>query len=440
VDKELRILLLEDVRTDAELMERELRKAELPFSLHRVETKEAFVRGLEKFRPHLILADYKLPSFDGLSALAIAQKKCPQVPFIFVSGVLGEGMAIETLKKGAIDYVLKSHLSRLVPAIRRALDEVEERIKRKQAEEEIKKLAKFPSEDPNPVLRVAKDGTLLYANKASLTLLNVWGCRIGQLLPGYWRNFALDALNSGLRRNTEVECKDRGGVHFLTFAPVMAQGYVNVYGIDITELKRVEKKLERSLKKLRRALKATIQAMALTVETRDAYTAGHQQRVTDLARAIATEMKLSKDQIDGIRMAGTIHDIGKIGVPAEILNKPTRLADIEFNLIKIHPLVGYNILKQIEFLWPVAKIVLQHHERMNGSGYPHGLSGEDILLEARILGVADVVEAMASHRPALGIDKALEEVSKNKGVFYDPQVVDACLKLFREKGFKFKTK
>jgi len=212
---------------------------------------------------------------------------------------------------------------------------------------------------------------------------------------------------------------------------------------DISEREKTQEELQGALKKLRRALGATIQAMALTVETRDAYTAGHQQRVTNLARAIAKEMKLSKGQIDGIRMAGTIHDIGKIGVPAEILNKPSRLADIEFNLIKIHPLVGYNILKQIEFPWPVAEIVLQHHERMNGSGYPHGLSGEDILLEARILGVADVVEAMASHRPyrpALGIDKALEEISKNRGTLYDPQVVDACLRLFREKGFKFKTK
>jgi len=212
---------------------------------------------------------------------------------------------------------------------------------------------------------------------------------------------------------------------------------------DISEREKTQEELQGALKKLRRALGATIQAMALTVETRDAYTAGHQQRVTDLGRAIAKEMKLSKGQINGIRMAGTIHDIGKIGVPAEILNKPSRLADIEFNLIKIHPLVGYNILKQIEFPWPVAEIVLQHHERMNGSGYPHGLSGEDILLEARILGVADVVEAMASHRPyrpALGIDKALEEISKNRGTLYDPQVVDACLKLFREKGFKFKTK
>jgi putative nucleotidyltransferase with HDIG domain len=180
--------------------------------------------------------------------------------------------------------------------------------------------------------------------------------------------------------------------------------------------------------------------MILTVETRDAYTAGHQQRVTDLARAIAKEMGLSEHQIDGIRMAASIHDVGKIGVPAEILNKPVRLSNIEFNLIKIHPVVGYNILKQIQFPWPVARIVLQHHERMNGSGYPHGLSGEDILLGARILGVADVVEAMVSHRPyrpALGIDKTLEEISKNRSTLYDPQVVDVCIRLFREKRFKF---
>jgi len=210
---------------------------------------------------------------------------------------------------------------------------------------------------------------------------------------------------------------------------------------DLSGRKKAQGELQRTLEKLRKALGATIQALALTVEVRDAYTAGHQRRVTNLARTIATEMQLSKRHIDGIRMAGAIHDLGKIGVPAEILNKPIPLADIEFALIKIHPLVGYNILKQMKFPWPVAKIVLQHHERMDGTGYPHGLSGEDILLEARILGVADVVEAMCSHRPyrpALGIDKALEEISKNKGILYDPQVVDTCLKLFTDKGFKFK--
>jgi putative nucleotidyltransferase with HDIG domain len=179
--------------------------------------------------------------------------------------------------------------------------------------------------------------------------------------------------------------------------------------------------------------------MALTVEARDPYTAGHQRRVADLARAIAEEMGLSKERIEGIRVAGGLHDIGKINIPAEILGKPGRINNMELGLIKMHPQVGYNILKGIEFPWPVAQIVLQHHERMDGSGYPQGLVGGDIVLEARILAVADVVEAMSSHRPyrpAHNIDKALEEISQNSGILYDPEVADVCLRLFTEKGFK----
>lgn len=207
------------------------------------------------------------------------------------------------------------------------------------------------------------------------------------------------------------------------------------------ERKRTEQELKKSFKRLRKSFEQTINALASSLEMRDPYTAGHQQRVTNLACAIAKEMALSREQVDGIRMAGAIHDIGKISVPAEILSKPDLLNEAEMLLIRNHPQVGYDILKEIEFPWPVAKIVLQHHERMDGSGYPSGLLGKDILLEARILGVADVVEAMSSHRPyrpALGVDKALEEISKNKGVLYDPKVIDACLKLFTKKGFEFK--
>ncbi len=209
---------------------------------------------------------------------------------------------------------------------------------------------------------------------------------------------------------------------------------------DIVKREGVETKLQRSLGKLRRAMGGIIQAMALTLERRDPYTAGHQRRVAKLARAIADEMHLPGEQLDGIRMAATIHDLGKISVPAEILTKPSRLSKIEFNLIKTHSQVGYDILKTIEFPWPLAQIVVQHHERMDGSGYPSSLAGEDILQEARVLAVADVVEAMASrrpYRPALGIDKALEEISQNKGILYDPKVADACLKLFKEKGFSW---
>ncbi|MCX5849879.1 MAG: HD domain-containing protein, partial [Deltaproteobacteria bacterium] len=208
---------------------------------------------------------------------------------------------------------------------------------------------------------------------------------------------------------------------------------------DITERKRAEEKLQRTLDSLRKAFGATIKVMVSAVEMRDPYTAGHQIRAADIARAIATEMGLAQEKIDGIRMAGTIHDIGKLSIPAEILSKPTKLTDIEFSLIKEHSHNGYEMLKDVESPWPLAEIVHQHHERMNGTGYPRNLQGDEILMEARILAVADVVEAMASHRPyraSLGIEVALEEIEKNKGILYDDAVANACLKLFREKGYQ----
>jgi len=208
---------------------------------------------------------------------------------------------------------------------------------------------------------------------------------------------------------------------------------------DISHRKKTEQELKLSWKKLQEALEATVQALAFTIETRDPYTAGHQRRVTKLACAIAEVMNLPEDRIEGLRMAGALHDIGKISVPAEILSKPGPISDVEFNVIKTHPQWGYEILKNIEFPWPIAQIVHQHHERMNGSGYPCGLKKEKILLEARILAVSDVVEAMATHRPyhpAQPIEVALDEISKNKGKLFDPDVVEACVRVFKEKGFR----
>jgi PAS domain S-box-containing protein len=213
----------------------------------------------------------------------------------------------------------------------------------------------------------------------------------------------------------------------------------DVVAHEITERKQQEEELKQTLESLRRSVGATIQVMVSAVEMRDPYTAGHQRRVADLARAIATEMNLPIDIIDGIRMAAAIHDLGKISVPAEILSKPTKLKKTEFDLIKEHSQSGYDILKDIDFPWPIARMVLEHHERMNGSGYPNGLTGDNILLESRIIAIADVVEAMASHRPyrpGLGIDAALAEIEKNKETHYDKIVADACLRLFREKGYK----
>jgi PAS domain S-box-containing protein/putative nucleotidyltransferase with HDIG domain len=208
---------------------------------------------------------------------------------------------------------------------------------------------------------------------------------------------------------------------------------------DITNRKQAEQALQRSYQKLRETLVTTVNTLASTVEMRDPYTAGHQRRVTILACAIAEEIGLTEEQFDGLRLAGMIHDIGKITVPIEILNKPGRISETEFNIIKTHPQAGYNLLREIEFPWPVAQIVLQHHERLDGSGYPQGLKDGTIMLEAKILAVADVVEAMASHRPyrpALGIEAALEEIAKNRDILYDHEIVDVCHRLFTEKGFR----
>ena len=203
---------------------------------------------------------------------------------------------------------------------------------------------------------------------------------------------------------------------------------------------RFEEKLKKSNEQLQLSMENTIFTIAKLSEEKDPYTAGHQRRVSQLATAIAKKMELSEEKIETIKFASLIHDIGKMSVPGEILTKPTKLTEAEFALIKEHPKTCYNIIKDTDLPWNIADIILQHHERLNGSGYPKGLRDEEILLEAKIIAVADVVEAMSSHRPyrpALGIDKALEEISMNKGKLYDPGAVEACIKLFKEDGFKF---
>jgi len=204
--------------------------------------------------------------------------------------------------------------------------------------------------------------------------------------------------------------------------------------------KESQEKLQQSYRVLNKTFDDTILAFSTILEIKDRYTAGHQIRVARLAEAIAKKMHLDDEKVRVTRIAGIIHDIGKIYVPADILSRPGRLSDLEFEIIKTHVQYGYDILKTIDFPWPIAQVVLQHHEKLDGSGYPNGIKGEDILLYSRILTVADVVEAMASHRPyrsALGLDKALDEISQNKGKLYDPDVVDACLKLITEDGFEF---
>jgi HD-GYP domain-containing protein (c-di-GMP phosphodiesterase class II) len=209
---------------------------------------------------------------------------------------------------------------------------------------------------------------------------------------------------------------------------------------DTTYRVEAEKTVEASLRNLQKALSGTVKALANTVETKDPYTADHQRRVVQLACAIAQELGESTHFIEGMRVIGFLHDLGKIAIPGEILSKPSKLSEHEFNLIKVHPQAGYDILKEIDFPWPVALAVLQHHERLDGSGYPHGITDQDIIPEAKILAVADVVEAISSHRPyrpALGVDAALAEVSQKQGTLYDTGATQACLRLFAEKSFSF---
>lgn len=252
------------------------------------------------------------------------------------------------------------------------------------------------------------------------------------VITGYYEDFTYEeAIENGA--NDFIEKPVRPTELILRLKRVLRERAI------LYKRKQAEEERGNSIKRLRKALGAIVQALAVAAETRDPYTAGHQRRVADLACAIATEMGLTTDQMDGLRMASTIHDLGKLSIPAEILSMPRKLTEIEFGLIKTHTQQGYDILRDIEFPWPIARMVLEHHERIDGSGYPNGLTGDKLLIESRIIAVADVVEAIASHRPyrpGLGVDVALDEISKNKGILYDVDVADTCLKLFREHKYK----
>ena len=239
---------------------------------------------------------------------------------------------------------------------------------------------------------------------------------------------------------------------YLSVSKLLVGGEANIYCLvatDLTEEKKMEevltaKKMALAALKasceLERSLEESIKAIANTVEARDEYTAGHMRRVGQLATLIAKDLGLSEDTIHGIELAATIHDVGKISIPVEILTKPGHLSKVEYMLVQTHAEAGYHIVKNIQFPWPIAQMIYQHHERMDGSGYPQGLKGEEILMRARIIAVADVVEAMSMHRPyrfVIGIDGALNEIRQHRGTFYDAEVADACLKIFEEKRFAF---
>ena len=351
----------------------------------------------------------------------------------------------------------KEELIDELKVLRRAVSEYEQAVTdRKQIEDAIKR-----SEKEKALILQNTFELVVYRNKdmetvwASQQLADWLGCTQEQMIGRvcYKARYDRDApcddcwvvKTMKTKESQELENNSPDGKTWFVKCNPVFDDDGNIAGTveisqDITARKLAEQGLKKHLRLLNQVISGTKDALTRIMEVKDPYTSGHQRRVTKLACAIAENMDFSTAQIDGINLAGLLHDIGKIAVPSEILNKPRSLTDLEFNIIKTHPQVAFDVLKSIKFPWPIAEIVYQHHERMNATGYPRKLSGEEILLEAKILSVADVVEAISSfrpYRPALGIDAAIKEIEEKKGILYDRDVVAVCTRLFREKRFEF---
>ncbi|NDV22121.1 HD domain-containing phosphohydrolase [Desulfovibrio sp. JC022] len=413
---------------------------------------EQAVQILEECNPDLILMDIMLEGdMDGIDTAAAINKEC-NIPIIYLTAYADN----DTLKRAKITepfgYIIKPFEDRELNLT------IEMALYKHRAETTLNENRRwlkttFDSID-DAVITTDHHGRIKSMNKSACSLMgNDIDC-----LFGHDFQETVSIFDSGTMKSIDFFSGNDSiiGDAILKSPHGMTPVSINISGIeekadvvgkvvvlrDISELKKSEDALKESLTQLRRTFDETVASLTAMSEKRDPYTSGHQQRVAELACRIAVKMKLSAEEINSIRIAGILHDVGKISIPAEILSKPTRLTDLEMNLMKTHSEAGYEILKGISFPWPVAKIVIQHHERMDGTGYPNGLSGDSILQAARIISVADVVEAMSSHRPyraALGLPKAMAEIARGRGTSYDPEVVDACTQLIEEDNFSFET-
>ncbi|MDD5723668.1 MAG: PAS domain S-box protein [Syntrophales bacterium] len=418
------------------------------FHLDKADSLGPLVVAFKEQRPFLIdnidkiKGDVTPKTREFMTMLGIKSFMC--VPIIYEG--LSEGvLAVENFQSKKLSQSDISLLMGIAPQIGISMNNARAYQKIRQSEERFRALGENA---PDIIYTLDADGAFNYINPA---WENILGYKEETVIGRYFIDFVrredigrferyLDQVKTGKETVTGftgvILTRDGGERLFnISCSPNLGPNGEVIGAIgtikDVTEL-------ERHVEVLEAALQSTIDAMSVIVESKDPYTSGHQKRVMGIAVAIAEEMNLPEDKINGIRMAAMIHDIGKINVPAEILNKPGRLSDIEFRIIKTHPEAGFNILKNIEFMYPVAQIVRQHHEKMDGSGYPWGLSGESILIESRVITVADVVEAMATdrpYRPSLGMAETLKEIEQGAGTLYDTGVVSACLKLFEEKGF-----
>jgi len=482
-----RVLVVDD-----ELSLRFTLQAFLKDAGHEVETAADVAQArlsCEVRTPDVVVSDVVLPGESGMELLKTIREAWPRVQVVVITGEPSLETAVEAVRWGAFDYLPKPvRKDAIISVVARAarMKSVLDDNARLEAENQKHRinLERLVEERTRQLSRSETRYRLLAENVADViwaldmdlnyiylspSAAGLWGAPIEQfldmdplaayspedaagLLAMFQEEVALEATPEGKAhpqrvRTLELDSRWEDGkvipvelrMRFMRDSDGTAIGVVGVTR-DITDRRAVEVQLRESLAKLRVVLRTTIEAMATTVEKRDPYTAGHQRRVSQLARAIAARMSLSEDDVDGIRLAGLVHDVGKISVPSEILVKPGRLNPTEMQIMRMHSEAGYEILKDIEFPWPVADAVYQHHERWDGTGYPRGIQGEDLILGARILGVADVVEAMASHRPyrpALGIDASIAEIREGRGTRYNPDVVDACILAITEDGFQF---
>jgi len=394
--------------------------------------------------PDLIVMDIMLAGpLDGVEVAARIREHCG-TPVVFLTAHSDSATLKRAGATGPYGYIIKPFEDReLQTALEIAL--YKSRMERRLVENERWMAITLRCLDEG-LLTADPAGLVRLANPMAETLLGVVHDQLlGRALDAVYRTTPAVASVPPGRSMACLHCPDGRTLPVeQTLSPILDDqgrrlGSVVVFR-DVSQRQRVEQALRESVESLRQTLEETVNALTVTSEKRDPFTAGHQERVSRLAFALAGQMGLSEEERDGVRVAGLVHDIGKIHVPAEILAKPEVLSKMEMGIVKDHSAVGYDILKNIPFPWPVARMVLEHHERMDGSGYPAGLRGDATLLQSHILAVADVVEAMNSHRPyrvAPGLDKALEEIRLHRGTLYDPVVVDACLALFANGTFHF---